>query len=251
MKKKRSERKRQILLSRIANTFYAQRKRLAVCAITSCAALSLSFLTSATASAQTLQEDYYKTAPEDDSSVKDTVQIDVDSPKIHLKTNAVGWGFLISNIAVEMDVAPHWSVALPVYYSAYDYFTRTVKFRTLSFYPEVRYWFRPDNKGWFGNLHLGLAWYNYAFDGDYRIQDHDGSSPTFGGGLGGGYRLSLGKSGRWSMELALGVGVYPLHYDKFRNGYNGKEVKTLKKTYFGPDQLAVSFLYSFDRKKKR
>lgn len=238
-------------LSPAASTFFMQRNQRTRCKKPLFAILFLMFLSSATALAQTSQVESYKMASEEDSSVWDSVQIYVDNPKIYLKTNAVGWGFLISNIAAEMDVAPHWSVALPVYYSAYDYFKRTLKFRTLSFYPEVRYWFRPDNKGWFGNLHLGLAWYNYAFNGDYRIQDHDGSSPTFGGGFGGGYRLPLGKSGRWSLEFALGVGVYPLHYDKFRNGYNGKEVKSLKKTYFGPDQLAVSFLYAFDRKKKR
>ena len=51
---------------------------------------------------------------------------------------------LISNIAVEVDINKYWSVTLPVYYSALNYFTRTRKLRTLAFQPEVRWWFSPQ-----------------------------------------------------------------------------------------------------------
>ena len=69
---------------------------------------------------------------------------------------------LIGHIAVEMDLAKHWSFALPVYYSALNFFTSDMKFRTLCFQPEVRYWLDENNQGWFGGAHLGLAWFNYA-----------------------------------------------------------------------------------------
>ena len=36
---------------------------------------------------------------------------------LYLKSNAPAWAMLWVNIAAELDVAPHWSVALPVYYS--------------------------------------------------------------------------------------------------------------------------------------
>ena len=68
-----------------------------------------------------------------------------------LKTNAVGWAMLISNIAVEVDINKYWSVTLPVYYSALNYFTRTRKLRTLAFQPEVRWWFAPK---WFVGARL-------------------------------------------------------------------------------------------------
>ena len=58
---------------------------------------------------------------------------------IHLKTNAIGWGMLMANIAVEVDLAKHWSLTIPYYYSAWNYFTSTVKFRTSCLQPEVRY----------------------------------------------------------------------------------------------------------------
>ena len=63
-------------------------------------------------------------APTVAPSTADTVATTAETPcqrHIILKTNAVAWAFLISNIAIEMDVAPHWSVARPVNFSAWNY----------------------------------------------------------------------------------------------------------------------------------
>ena len=116
--------------------------------------------------------------------------------------------------------------------------------------PEIRYWL-SDNDGWFVGAHFGMAYYNFALNGDYRIQDHNCSTPAFGGGLGVGYRMPISKSKRWKMEFSLGGGIYDLYYDKFRNEHNGLLVESIKKTFFGIDQVAVSFSYMFDFKKKR
>ena len=95
------------------------------------------------------------------------------SRKLHLKTNAIGLGMAIANVAAEVDLAKHWSFTLPVYYSAWDYFKSTIKFRTFALQPEFRYWLSEENDGFFGGVHFGLAYYNFAFDGDYRYQDHN------------------------------------------------------------------------------
>ena len=42
---------------------------------------------------------------------------------LYVKTNSIGSGFLIANLAGEIDLGKHWSFALPVYYSACNYFT--------------------------------------------------------------------------------------------------------------------------------
>lgn len=168
---------------------------------------------------------------------------------IYLKTNAVGWGMLVSNIAVEIDLAKHWSFTLPVYYSALNYFTSNVKFRTTCLQPELRYWVLEENTGWFGGVHFGLAWYNYAKGGDWRYQDHNRNAPLYGGGLSAGYRMPVSKNNRWWMEFSLGGGVYKLHYDVFHNDSNGQLVDTRKRTFFGIDQVSVSFAYRFDLEK--
>lgn len=170
--------------------------------------------------------------------------------RLHLKTNFVDLGLLIANLAVEADLAPHWSFTLPLYYSALDYFKSTVKFRVLGCQPELRYWPRQtDNDGFFIGAHIGASYYNFAFDGDYRNQDHDGTTPTIGGGISLGYRRLLGKSQRWRMEFSAGAGIYPLDYDLFHNTpfvTDGMLAGRCKKTYIGLDQAAVTLAYSFD-----
>ncbi len=171
-------------------------------------------------------------------------------PKLHIKTNAIGWGMLISNIAVEADVAQHWSVSLPLYYSALNYFTSTVKFRTFTVQPEARYWFNPENTGLFVGAHLGMSFYNVAVNSSKRVQDHNGNSPALGGGLSVGYRMPLSKDKRWNVEFTAGAGIYSQHYDEFINEPNGLELTTKKGAYTGIDNIAVTFSYSLDLKKK-
>lgn len=170
--------------------------------------------------------------------------------RLHVKTNAVAWGFGMVNAAVEIDIAKHWSFTLPVYWSSWNYFKSTRKFRTLTFQPEVRYWLSENNTGFFVGAHFGLGWYNFATDGKYRTQDHDGSSPAPGGGLAIGYRLPLSHDHRWNVEFTAGAGAYRLHHDKFLNEPNGLLVRTEKKTYFGLDQAAITFSYAFGLNKK-
>ena len=173
--------------------------------------------------------------------------------RLYLKTNAINLGMAIANVAVEVDLAKHWSFTLPIYYSALDYFTETIKFRTFALQPELRYWISDSHNGFYAGVHFGLASYNIALNGDYRYQDHKGKAPAVGGGLGIGYRLPVSKDNRWRVEFSLGAGVYPLHYDKFYNTPETKDgllIESVRKTYWGIDQAAVSFSYSFDLKKK-
>ena len=191
----------------------------------------------------------------DTTSVVDNIIPEVEewSRKLHLKTNAIGLGMAIANVAAEVDLAKHWSFTLPVYYSAWDYFKSTIKFRTFAVQPEFRYWLSEENDGFFAGAHFGLAYYNFAFDGDYRYQDHNRETPTIGCGVSIGYRLPISKNNRWRVEFSLGAGVYSNHYDKFHNTPRTKDglmIESIKKTYWGIDQATVSFSYSFDLKKK-
>lgn len=175
------------------------------------------------------------------------------SRKLYFKTNALGWGLAIANGAVEIDFGKHFSFALPVYFSGWDYFVSTIKFRTFAVQPEVRYWLTEDRDGFFGGAHLGMAYYNLAAGGDYRYQDHSRRNPAYGGGLSVGYRLPISANNRWKVEFSIGAGVYSLEYDKFHNTPNSKDgmlVESVKRTYWGIDQLSVSFMYYIELNKK-
>jgi hypothetical protein len=171
--------------------------------------------------------------------------------EITVKTNFLGWALLHGNIAVEYDIIPHLSVALPFYYSGgLDYIKETIKFRGIVLQPEVRYYLK-DNDGFWGGAHFGLGWYNFALDREFRIQDHKGRRPAIGGGISLGYAMKFKKQPRWGLEFALGAGVYDVVYDIFYNEPNGAYAERgMHDTWFGIDNFAVSLTYSFPLKKK-
>lgn len=172
-------------------------------------------------------------------------------PFIKLKTNTLGLGLGHANIAVEYAFAEHFSVALPFYYSGgFDYFKPTLKFRGIVLQPEVRYYLKA-NEGFYVGAHLGLGWYNFALNGEFRIQDHRGNRPAFGGGLGIGYTLPFKKNPRWGVEFAIGAGIYDVKYDVFYNEINGPYAEHgVHDTFFGIDNASIAFTYKFDMKRK-
>lgn len=185
--------------------------------------------------------------------VKSTDQIPTDTLRrgeyqrgLHIKSNVAAYAMLWLNVALEYDLACHWSVAVPVYHSGWNYFHRTTKFRTLTVLPEVRYWFNPSNTGFFVALHGGVAYYNVAFGGEYRYQDHNANTPAKGGGFNAGYRFYFCHNHNWSMEATIGAGAYKLDYDIFDNKVNGHVIGRKKRNFFGIDNAAISFCYRFD-----
>ena len=188
---------------------------------------------------------------EQDSVARDTVLIvAVPVTEYHpygfVKSNMPAWLIAQANVAVEFDVASHWSVNIPIYYSGMNHFIGKWKFRVFGFQPAVRYWISEDNQGWFVGFHPGIAWYNYAFGGDYRYQDKGRHTPAIGAGLSAGYRLPVSANRRWWLEAELGLGVYSLNYDRFVNEKNGARVDSRKKTAFMPDIISLTIAYRFD-----
>ena len=186
---------------------------------------------------------------------KDVVCVPSWNRQITVKTNVIGWAMLGANIAVEADIIPHLSFALPFHYSGgLDYFKETIKFRGIVLQPEVRWypWLSEDgdNDGFYVGAHFGLGWYNFALDGEWRYQDHKGRVPSYGGGLSLGYATQFKKNPRWGMEFGVGGGVYKSKYDVFFNEHNGPYYdQGVEKIWFGVDNVTVSFTYKFDVKK--
>ncbi len=189
-----------------------------------------------------------------DTSLNITIQNPVPTGSLRVKMNAAAYLMGQFNAAVEYDIIPHLSVTIPVYYSGgFDYFKETIKFRGVVIQPEVRYW--PwlkggKNAGFYVGAHLGVGWYNFALNGDYRIQDHEGHRPAWGGGIGVGYALNFKKHPRWGMEFSLGAGVYDSKYDVFYNVDNGAYYrKGVHKAWVGIDNVSIAFTYDFNLKK--
>lgn len=178
-----------------------------------------------------------------------------ESPDFHrygyVKTNIPAYGMLWLNAAIEFDFAEHWSAQLPIYYSGWNYFTSRRKFRTFAVVPEIRLWTSPENRGFFVGAHFGMAYYNAAFGGDFRYQDHNGNTPALGGGISLGARIPLSGNRRWWLEFSVGAGIYRLDYDRFINEHNGLLFDRRKRTFYGIDNAAISIAYRFSLERKR
>lgn len=184
-------------------------------------------------------------APLDASVAAPALMEQVARRGILLKVNLLSLPLLVANLGVELQPVEHFSISLPIYYSGINWFKENIKFRTLAFQPELRYWFRNDFKGLFLNAHATIGWYNVAWGGDYRYQDYQQRTPAVGGGIGVGYKVPLGRKSntRWGLEFGLGAGVLPLHYDIYYNVHNGRLAGEDRKTYWGIDQAFVSLTY--------
>lgn len=165
---------------------------------------------------------------------------------LYVKTNLPVWALLVASAAVELDVARHWSMQLPIYYSCLDHFTPRRKFHVLAAVPELRWWASGENQGFHIGAHAGFAYYNVAIGGTTRYQDRNGTTPAYGGGLNLGFRTPLGPSSRWSLELSAGAGAWKFDYDKYQNRDNGLRTGSGRTTYIGLDQAAISLCYRFD-----
>ena len=165
----------------------------------------------------------------------------------HLRTSALGWASAVANISGEYDFSCHWSVGLSADYSGWNYGKETRKYRVLKLRPEVRCYPMSGHRGFFVEAHAAMMYYNVALPSwEYRIQDRGGRRPALGGGVGVGYRLPLGRGGRWSVEAAVGAGAYHLDYDRFENRANGLLVDSHKRFFFGIDNVALSIVYTIN-----
>lgn len=151
---------------------------------------------------------------------------------------------LMINAEPEIALNRRLSASLPLYYSGFNYFRSNHKFRTMTLQPTLRVWLgKPSAHGWWMGPHLGVAWFNVASGGPHRYQD---TRPALGGGVSAGWRRALGRSGRWTLEVSLGAGVYSAKYDVFANHRNGPRLESGSRVWAGLDRVALSIGRFFD-----
>lgn len=159
---------------------------------------------------------------------------------------------LVANLGFEVELARHWSLDVPVYYSPYDLFKETRKVRVLAAQPEVRYWLREVSQRHFIGLHTHVAGFNIALNdhGCYQDPNH----ALWGMGLSYGYALPFGKNKRWGAEFTVGFGFADYKYDEYENiGIRpGQLVRSSgSKCYWGVTRAAVTLSYKWFVGKKR
>jgi len=172
-----------------------------------------------------------------------------DDRNMSIKTNVAGLAIGVANLGLEFDVTDYISLNFPFYYSGWQTYSETFRFKGLVAQPEVRFHI-PRTGGLYFGVHAGIAWYNMALGGNYRYQNCGWLKPTVGGGINAGYRIPLGRTTGWGLEIGVGGGAYLAVHDRFYNEHNGPyAVKNSKKLYYGIDNVSLSFTYSFSMRK--
>ena len=158
---------------------------------------------------------------------------------IALKTNVPFLAVAVQNLAVEVQLAKHITLDLPVMWSISD-IEREHALRTFALQPEARWWLKSAGTGHFFGLHAHVAWFNAKWDAD-RYQTR--KRPLVGVGLSYGYKLPL--SDHWGAEFNLGAGYANMQYNTYYNIENGAMIDTRNRHYWGITRAGISLVYRF------
>lgn len=158
---------------------------------------------------------------------------------IALKTNVPFLAVAVQNLAIEVQLAKHITLDLPMMWSISD-IEREHALRTIALQPEARWWLKSAGTGHFFGLHAHVAWFNAKWDAD-RYQTE--KRPLVGAGLSYGYKLPL--SAHWGAEFNLGAGYANMQYNTYYNIENGAKIDTRNRHYWGITRAGISLVYRF------
>lgn len=169
-----------------------------------------------------------------------------------IKTNLLSDALLNPNVAVEIGLAPRWTLDLSGQFNLWR-LSHDRQWRHWAFQPEGRYWFCDRFAGHFVGAHLLGGQYNVggidipiSFLGtDFRLLKDTRYQGWFvGAGVAYGYAWELGE--HWNIEAEIGLGWTYTRYDRFRCSGCGKKIEENRPhNYVGPTKLAIDLVYLF------
>jgi len=178
-----------------------------------------------------------------DTTVATVQQAKTKKTIFRIKTNLLYDVVTIPSLGAEIGFADHFGFSLLGTFSPWN-LKKDLKFRTLLFQPEFRYYLKEGYNGHYFGIDGHFGWYNIAwFNSPTRYQDRDGKTPLWGAGLVYGYVLPFNE--HWGMDFSVGAGYAKLDYDCFYNVPDGKKYTSGTKNYWGPTNLGVSLFYKF------
>lgn len=171
---------------------------------------------------------------------------------VGIKTNLVADGLLSPNLAVEVGVAPKWTLELTGEFNGWT-LSHERRWKHWLAMPEARYWLCDRFSGHFFGVEAHGGQYNIGgFDGKWNLLGTDARKLKdtryqgwfVGGGITYGYAWILGR--HWNLEAEIGVGYSYTRYDRFRCAGCGKKIESGRShNYVGPTKAAINLVYLF------
>ncbi len=152
----------------------------------------------------------------------------ISRPKIAIRTNLLLDVTSTLNIAIEVPLAPHWSISAEYINPWWKSWQNDFTWQIESLYFDLRYWL--GNRGAYNTL-TGWSVGVYAGSGMYDLQPFQdkgvqGEYTDFGATL--SYAHRLGQSKHWLMEYSVGLGYVTSHYRHYYISDNTTEYGDIK-----------------------
>lgn len=171
---------------------------------------------------------------------------------VGIKTNLVADGLLSPNLAVEVGIAPKWTLELTGEFNGWT-LSHERRWKHWLAMPEARYWLCDRFSGHFFGVEAHGGQYNIGgFDGKWNLLGTDARKLKdtryqgwfVGGGITYGYAWILGR--HWNLEAEIGIGYSYTRYDRFRCAGCGKKIESGRShNYVGPTKAAINLVYLF------
>lgn len=171
---------------------------------------------------------------------------------VALKTNLVGDAALSPNLALEVGLAPKWTLDVSGQINFWTVGNNRWKHWVAQ--PEARYWFCERFTGHFLGVHVlggqynvgGMGKADFSFLGTHFSKLKDRRYQGWGAGVGIAYGYSWPLAKHWNMEAELGVGWVYTRSDIFPCAECGTKLQSGKvHNYVGPTKIAVNIEYLF------
>lgn len=170
---------------------------------------------------------------------------------VAIKTNLIYDALLTPNVAVEVGLAPKWTLDMSA--AVNNWAVDDHRWKQWHFQPEARYWFCQRFAGHFVGAHLIGGQYNFGnlnnsikFLGtDFSdLSHHRYQGWMAGAGVAYGYSWILSR--HWNLEAEIGLGWIYTRSDVFNCSNCGKKVRAnVPHNYVGPTKAALNIIYAF------
>ncbi|MCM1177822.1 MAG: DUF3575 domain-containing protein [Clostridium sp.] len=180
-----------------------------------------------------------------------------------IKTNVLADAVVLPDIAVEIQLAEHFSFELMGTYTRKNIFYPDRNTNVYGISPEVRYWMNDAmHKGHFFGVHANLLWYTTRWSGGLLYQNFGmdpekagNERPAWSVGATYGYNLRLDRKDHWGIEFLLGIG-----YGQYRQQiaeWSDEHQKWFAKgapedkSYIGVTKVGINLCYRFSVRRVR
>lgn len=170
--------------------------------------------------------------------------------KAALKTNIISDALLSPNVAIEIGLAPKWTLNTAGQLNLWS--VDGHKWRHWLVQPEARYWFCHRFQGHFLGIHAIGGEFNFGkldvpvnfLGSDFnKLKNERYEGWGAGAGIGYGYDWIINR--HWNLEAEVGIGWVHARYDAYPCATCGSKLGSGHHNYFGPTKVAINLEYLF------